>query len=282
MAVAILILAHNNPQNLTKLVESMDSDKYNFYIHIDKKVDISLYKQDLISFKNVMFLTQRFTVSWGGGNMIKATNELLRIALENQQNNLYQLVSGNDIYVEPTDSIFQPIVKSLPSWYILNSKVNQLEFNYKIDKWFFGDGIFTRKDGFALSIFIARILAIIISFLFKKNHSDIEYIKGSQWWCISKDMALLILSHESRNTGLYKNLKYSMCPDETLYHTILNYEGFKPDFQERYPANLIHGNHLINWADKQPSPDEISKNKLLEILKLKNKSFFVRKFNNQK
>ena len=64
MKIAHLILAHNDSLHISRLAErlSVFSD---VYIHIDKKTDISDFKQ-LITRANCIFITTRFNIDWGG------------------------------------------------------------------------------------------------------------------------------------------------------------------------------------------------------------------------
>ena len=43
--IAILILAHKNPHQLARLITCFNDCRYDIYIHIDKKVDISPFKE---------------------------------------------------------------------------------------------------------------------------------------------------------------------------------------------------------------------------------------------
>ena len=47
MKIAYLIAAHTDPKQLRRLVWSLDTGENEFYVHIDKKQDISLFKSCL-------------------------------------------------------------------------------------------------------------------------------------------------------------------------------------------------------------------------------------------
>jgi len=40
-----IILVHENPQQLLRLIKALDDNKSFFYIHVDKKVDIQDFKE---------------------------------------------------------------------------------------------------------------------------------------------------------------------------------------------------------------------------------------------
>lgn len=52
--IAILIIAHNRPKQLLRLIESLDIDRFDFFIHIDGKTEISQFS-DLMKLDNVIF-----------------------------------------------------------------------------------------------------------------------------------------------------------------------------------------------------------------------------------
>lgn len=55
MKIAHLILAHKNPVQLQKLITALSHPSFDFYIHVDKKVDITLFS-DLTSIKNTYII----------------------------------------------------------------------------------------------------------------------------------------------------------------------------------------------------------------------------------
>lgn len=64
---AILIIAHNNPQLLKAIVSKLQDTNHYFFIHIDLKADLSVFKNMLKDDcnKNVFFLENRINVNWG-------------------------------------------------------------------------------------------------------------------------------------------------------------------------------------------------------------------------
>jgi hypothetical protein len=43
MKIAHLVLAHKNPQQLERMLEALDHPQCDFFIHLDKKADISQF-----------------------------------------------------------------------------------------------------------------------------------------------------------------------------------------------------------------------------------------------
>lgn len=66
--LAYLISAYTEPRSLENLVKALNMECVDFYIHIDKKVDITKFRKKLSKYKNVFFLpdSMRVKVYWGG------------------------------------------------------------------------------------------------------------------------------------------------------------------------------------------------------------------------
>src|SRR5262249_54441950 len=96
MKMAYLILAHNTPNHLSRLVRALDSANAAFFIHVDRKFDISRFR-DGVPQHNVRFLENRVAVYWGEFSIVQATTSLMREALSRSQDPQYLcLLSGSD------------------------------------------------------------------------------------------------------------------------------------------------------------------------------------------
>ena len=82
MKLAILVLAHNNPKLLKRILSKLESNDIYFFVHIDKKSDISSFHNELSSIMNLQFLDDRtrHNVHWGGRSQVDAMLSLLRIS----------------------------------------------------------------------------------------------------------------------------------------------------------------------------------------------------------
>ena len=63
MKIAHLILAHENPLQLKRLIQRLSHDDAKFYIHLDLKVDITPFL--LLQSEQVNFIVKRVRVRWG-------------------------------------------------------------------------------------------------------------------------------------------------------------------------------------------------------------------------
>ena len=64
MRLAHLILAHNNPQQLERLVKRLNHADADVYIHLDAKAPIAEY-ETIKDLPNTFFVKKRINVVWG-------------------------------------------------------------------------------------------------------------------------------------------------------------------------------------------------------------------------
>ena len=70
MKIAYLIIAHTDELKLRRLVYSLTTADTGFFVHVDKKVNITPFKNSCKDFDNVFFIEEnRIGVNWGGYSM---------------------------------------------------------------------------------------------------------------------------------------------------------------------------------------------------------------------
>ena len=71
MRHAFLIIAHNNWNQLKKLIQLLDAENHDIYIHIDKKSKDFNKKEFLsITRKSKLYIFQEYKVFWGGFSQV--------------------------------------------------------------------------------------------------------------------------------------------------------------------------------------------------------------------
>ena len=100
-----IILVHENPQQLLRLIKALDDNKSFFYIHVDKKVDIQDFKELITGYKNVFFVTDRYECIWGNISIVYATLSCMHEVVNDQRNGYCILMSGKDYPVKSTQAI---------------------------------------------------------------------------------------------------------------------------------------------------------------------------------
>ena len=92
MRAAYLILAHNNPAMIRRLVTALQCDGASFYIHVDGKVGPAPFVEVVKDLPHVQFV-EPVRVQWGGFSLVEATLRLMHRA-HNDRADRYTLLSG--------------------------------------------------------------------------------------------------------------------------------------------------------------------------------------------
>lgn len=109
MKYAFLILAHTDPQQLTRLVQALNDDRFDIYIHLDSKAEWNSYQEALRAApcSTVVFLEKRHDIRWGGITMVSAMIDLYRHASQNGYYERYTMLSGLDFPLLTADGLAQ-------------------------------------------------------------------------------------------------------------------------------------------------------------------------------
>jgi len=95
MKIAYLILAHNTPRHLSRLVAALSSESSGFFIHLDRKSNEEDFRN--IEGPGVHLAEERVAVYWGDFSQVEATLLILRAALADPRDfDRFVLLSGSD------------------------------------------------------------------------------------------------------------------------------------------------------------------------------------------
>lgn len=104
---AYLIMAHNNIEQLIRLVRVLEDERNDIYIHLDSNVkDRNFLKQELKSDYSKIELIERLNVNWGGFSQVRCELNLLKAAVMSDiEYSRYHLISGADLPIKNQDYI---------------------------------------------------------------------------------------------------------------------------------------------------------------------------------
>ncbi len=276
---AYLIMAHNEPALLKKLIKELDDSRADIYLHIDKKWKTApVAELESICERSTLTIVNRTNVSWGGDTQIKCELLLLKAATKNKYQ-YYHLLSGVDFPLKTQDQIntFFDAANGAEFFKIsdLNNENGLQTIEYRIMRyWFFQNKIGNYKSK-GNRITIGRILygiekrlltlqkMLVINRLRKYPH---QIYKGSNWFSITDDLARYVLSKEKE---IKKVFGYSKCADELFLQTIA---------KQSTMSSKIENNSLrmITWKSGSSSPETYTE-KELELL-YNSRQLFARKF----
>jgi hypothetical protein len=264
MRIAYLILAHNAPNHLSRLVRALDSPNTGFFIHVDRKSDISPFR-DSLSQCDVTFLQDRVGVYWGDFSVVKATIKLINEALNQAPEPGYLvLLSGSDYplkspqYIEnffsenhgrqfinlvrmPCEAMGKPLKRLQDYW---------LQIPH--------DSQFVMRVVDRLNRLINDRLKLIRRD-YKGVFNGLVPYAGSQWWALTNDACRHILSFIDSKCDVVKFFRNTYTPDESFFQTIIG----NSEFAEHVTRNLT----FADWSRAAGGPAMIDMDHLNAFMK---------------
>lgn len=291
LQIAFLVLAHNQPGHLNRLINTLTQDNVHFFIHLDKKSDITEFqKYDYPT--SAHFIEDRISVHHEGFSLAQAMTNLLKEAFKEQEVDYFFFLSGWDYPIKNNAYISDFLNKHYPMNFInFYPLVGDAKFVNNIRRYCFRDFI-----GSAPRILIKPLkLLQRIVWMIPLNRPFIPGLipfRGSNWSCLSRATISYILDFLGTDDGVTytKFFRNVNCPDEIFFQTIvLNsrfaeychlYEEFIKNL--RYPLKIDNNAylHYIDWNPKRENPAQFD---LSDFEKLRDsEALFARKFNEKK
>lgn len=286
MRHAFLIIAHNNWWQLKKLIECLDYDNHDIYVHIDKKskeYDESFFEN--ITKKSNLKIYREYEVYWGGFSQVQVEIFLFQQS-HYKHYDYYHLISGADLPLKNNKEIDAFFEDHKGNEFILYDDIalNQNPEISRRTKYYHFLQNYRRKyrqkwknDIFT---FFERVLLVcqIIIRIDRTKNVDWQIKYGSNWVSITHELVSVILENKNKITRIFS---CTNCADELFIQTIAYNCGFKkniyqPDLNQR--ANLRY----IDWnRGNNGNPytfKSCDKNLLIPSDNDKNKDLFARKF----
>lgn len=256
MKIAHLILAHKNPQQLERLIYALDHPQFDFYIHIDKKADISKFSY-LLKKENIYFIKKRVDILWASYGTIQATlNGFEEIALPKYK--YINVISGQDFPIKSADYIYNYIIKRVGTEFITCESINDewKEAAHRVTEYHFINWNIPGK--FRLS----KILTFLLPR--RKFPLDYEIVGRANWFTITENAAQYILEFVTKNPKVVRYFKYCWGADEFIFSTILYNSEYKKSIQD----NLVYVDWSVNTAGHPKILNKDDLNKLVSSDKL--------------
>lgn len=283
MKTAILIMAHDQPKHLGKLVEFLNCGWTRIFIHIDRKVDIAEFQKYIPEEKGVIFLDDAFRVSvhWGGFSQVEATLNLLKVSLDfGEHFDRFCFLSGSDYPIRSLGEI-----KSA-----FDSKKEFMSIERRLDASSKHSHYKNIRYLHLLDFPILNIMNRLIKKMTgiepkirRKMYKKINLYHGSAYWSLTADCIKFIFDFLQVNRGYIRFLRFTKSSDEIFFHSIVKHSPFagnlSHDFEKNtyFEKNNIHGCHYIDWTAKGiPLPKVLDLSDMDNLLQ--SKALFARKF----
>ncbi|GGC48763.1 glycosyl transferase [Parapedobacter defluvii] len=242
--IANLILGHRHPKQLSRLVSKITYPNSTVYIHIDKKISIEPFFKQLDNLRQVKFIINRETVTWGAFSMVQATLNSIHEIIENEPAcEFINLLSESDYPLKNTaeiDDFFNGYLgKSFMDMHFRDSFWWH-EAQKKIGKYHFVNYHFRGR------YLLERLVNSVTPR--RKLPLGMAFTGHSQWWTLSVCHIQYILEFVERNPKVIQFFKHTWGADEFFFQTIL--------FNSPHKDDIINNNlRYIEWEKGKESPN---------------------------
>lgn len=272
---AYLIMAHNELELLKVLLASIDDERNDIFIHVDKKAG-SFDKKELADVvqKSGVYFTERLSVVWGDVSQIECEITLLRASV-NGNYDYYHLLSGQDLPIKNQNYIHNFFDKNMGKEFV---RFNSEKFNFQSRVryyYLFGSKIGRSRSIKAQPLRIAEKISLSVQKLLGVNrikNSPLQYQKGTNWFSITDDLAKYVVDHSDE---LLEKYKYTLCCDEVFLQTLVVNSPFASNLYHAKFDNDIHA--IMRFIDWERGNPYVFRNDDIEEL-LQSDMLFARKF----
>jgi len=264
MKHAYLILAHNEYSVLSKLIELLDDERNDIYVHIDKKSPLP--SQDILKVNKsrLIVLRERVDVRWGHVSQIEAELILFESAINEKDYEFLHLISGVHLPLYSQDYLHSFFDSKKGKQFFLPMDSEPIQAENKMHRY-----NFFMKDFGSNNINIQRMWRLLLAMQrmvgIRRNKGN-TFIKASNWVSITTKAAQYLVNNK---VSILKKYKYTMCGDEFFVPSELNSsnESWDIEFNDRL---LLH--EIINANAKVYGNEDSG-------IVLNSNCLFARKFN---
>ncbi|WP_448250175.1 beta-1,6-N-acetylglucosaminyltransferase [Thalassotalea agariperforans] len=257
--IAFLCLAHNNFAYLAKVSQYYCSQDDGFFVHIDKSVNLEAVSELSEFSTNSVILNddERVRTAWGSFNIVLATMALINKALASDNYDRFVLVSGADLPLLTKEQLKTRLAQNLNYFGVWETVCTEQPspFSHEFFTRHYYDHKLTNPGlayGTGSRVHIYRMLLLnrLLAYLplSKKRFTYPSYAKGSQWWCITREMAQYFCDVFSQQ-HLIEQFTLMHAPDEKIFHTLANHSPYQSTLNiDHGQCSLKQGLHYIDWG----------------------------------
>ncbi len=241
--IAHLLLVHQKPGQVARLVKRLYHSNSVIFIHVDKKANLSDFTESIPPAAHIRYIKKRESIRWGAFSMVRATlSSFKEIINYDKHFDFIDLRSGADYVLKPINEIHDYLSKHKGRSFIAFEYPNSpwlVEAHKRVNTYQLIDYDF--KGKYFLQKLVNRITKR------RDVPMDMELSGGSQWFTMSIDHVKYCLAFVTRNPAFVRFFKHTWIPDELFFHTIL--------VNSVYSESIVNDNHLyVDWSENKFNP----------------------------
>ena len=272
MKQALLITAYDDFEILIKMI-TYYSQKFDCYLHIDKKASISRAEFDSIRALPNTWVIRKYSINWGSYKHIKAVLSLMKIAVSNEQYGFYHIITGNSCPIKSFEEFDSFFTKYSNHNFMELIPLENNPSKRDIEEWFYYYRFpFLYNKRGAHAEFWNQFEYYFVKLQKKLNVKRSVYYpyKGYFYCHLNHEFVLYVIKFLKTNPSYLKKLKYCHVCEEFFFQNIIMSSPFKTS---------VISSHLFFdiWSLERGNPAILVGSDYSEIMK--SDSFFARKCN---
>ena len=242
--IAILILAHKNPEQLAKLIKKFDDERFDTFVHVDAKSRMPFIAPEMLhSTCYVLEKSARVKTYLNDFTLIEATMQLVKAAFAHSEYKYYILLTGQDYPIKSKDAIYSRLLREYPTCWIdsygledakkhgMNwvEHIGHKRFSQRtrrVLQRMVGNKFYFSPYGKLIKIF-AVSYDYVMSRLRKSPRQIIEqlgyiYSSGSHFWMLPDIAIKHLIEIYKKDTTLNDVFRHAAAPEESYFQTSLS------------------------------------------------------------
>lgn len=245
-------MAYNNPRQLLKLIQLLDDERNDLFIHIDKNADfpMNLLSTDACRWAG-LYIVDRLPVLWAHYSQVAVELRLLECATARRTYRYYHLLSGMDLPLKTQDQIHSFFDKQ--DCEFISIVPHETPYNLKHVRATWPLLGFRRYRSSKAMKLISELYAELQlrtgrNRQKKVNTEQWHFFDGWQWFSITDAFARYVLELKPI---IEKVFCKSKAPDELFLQTIVYQSPFKDKIAD--PTDLARSSmRFIDWKRGTP------------------------------
>jgi hypothetical protein len=225
-STAYLVLAHTDPRQCARLTRALLADREaHIFLHVDGKSKLDFSSVLSLDAARVHWVANRYTVTWGGFSMVRATLAAIEQALSSPVEFDYLvLLSGMDYPIHHPEAI-RDFVRSRP----YRQHINRVDVRASPEHYLQVASHFDFRDAWLPYPTLDKVLRKACTLALRPVSRSLPagmVCTGSSWWAITDECARYVLDVARNQPEYEKFFRFVLASDEYYFHTVIQNSRF--------------------------------------------------------
>mgnify|MGYP001311010275 CR=1 FL=1 len=236
LGVAILILAHTNPEQLLRLTAHLQSD-FDVFIHLDRASTIRI--EDFRTFHRATVF-KKFKARWGSLAIVHAMLELLARSSAAGPYDRYVFISGLDVPLMSNRKIAEHFSAHRDTDFVDIQRFVEGEESRltRLTRFHFFSRRTSAGEPARLRGAASRLIDRALHQAGVRRTNIYDFRWGSQWMDLTRETAESIVHFVNNDRRFLRRFRFTFCPDEFLCQTAIQQHPYTSRKKAK-PARFI-------------------------------------------